>query len=157
MQPSKDKESSQEEELILVELTSDELRFIEQHRAIYGEVKAGVTYSEKPRYLETTVETPDKIITAKYHPLTTKWREGSKKRNPNKITFAILHDGKSTLEIAGYRNSDRDKFFIFLNGERLRCQIDDWRRMFRGLNRLGHHLGIYGRKRYKKRRKKPPI
>lgn len=151
-----DKESSQEEGLLLIEVTRDELEFLEQHRAIYGETIKGETYSERPPYLITTMETPDKIVSAKYHPLNTKWSDTPKKRNSNKIVFGKFSDGRNRLELSSYLNSDRDKFFCFLNGERISLDIDDWRRFFRSLNRIRAFLGMTGKKSRRKRRKKDP-
>ena len=149
-----DEESSQNEDYLLAEVTRDELELINQHRAIYSKVKHGETFSLQPRQFTSRIETEDEVTEVKYHPLTVKTNNYSKNRSKYKISHGKVSDGKNNLEIASYTNSNRIGFIVFLNGERLYCQIDEWRKFFRMFNRVGHYLGILGQKKRKKRRKK---
>lgn len=149
-QPIEEKEDG----LILVELTLDELALINRHRAIYSEVKEGVTFSEKPAYLETTVETPDKLIKLKYSPLTTKIQDIPKKRNPNKISFGKWSDGRNRLEFATYRNSVGQSWFVFLNGEKITLSKWQWKSFVSTIMKIGHYFRVIYPKGRKKRRKK---
>jgi len=94
-----------------------------------------------------------------------------KAKNPNKIVFGKIENFGNRLEVCAYKNEVkphpmwRDNpekaklegipkiypktFFLFLNGEHIQMQIDDWRRLYRIFNRVGHYFGILGRKRQK--------
>ena len=100
---------------------------------------------------------------------------GRKAKNPNKIVFGTINKLSSRLELCAYKNDvkpnplwlkDPNKarlegipkiypktFLLFVNGEWITLDIDDWRRLYRIFNRIGHYFGILGRKKAKKRPK----
>lgn len=92
-------------------------------------------------------------------------------KNPLKTSFGIIKKGDDRLEFCMYHNvikpppdelpsnvidlrkkrtdSIPEKWLLFLNGEHISLEIDDWRRMFRIMNKIGHYFGILGRKKRK--------
>jgi hypothetical protein len=149
MPPTKANESSQDDGLILVELTPDELLWINQQRAIYGEIKKGISWSGKPAYLDTTIETPDKIIEIKYHPLTTEWNERKKTRNPNKVSFGVILWGKSRFEAYSYKPLRLNDVALSLNGKTIWINKFRARILMSISMKIALHFGIIGRKRRK--------
>ena len=99
-----------------------------------------------------------------------------KGKNPNKITFGKVTNFSDKLEFCAYKNEVKpnpmwlndptkaklegipkiypNKFLIFLNGEYIALDIDDWRKIYRIMNKIGHYFGVLGRKKAKKRSKK---
>lgn len=98
-------------------------------------------------------------------------RINRKAKNPDKIVFGKIENFGNRLEVCAYKNEVkvhpmwRDNpemaklegipkiypktFLIYLNGEYITMQIDDWRRLYRIWNRVGHYFGILGRKKHK--------
>ena len=95
--------------------------------------------------------------------------------NPAKITFGSIRYGSTHLEFCTYKNVLRPrkdtvdpnvidlskkftettphKWFIFINGEYIGLEIDDWRKCFRIMNKIGNYFGVLGRKKAKTRDK----
>lgn len=93
--------------------------------------------------------------------------------NPLKITFGIVKSGNAQLEFCAYKNvlkpnrniidpnvtdlskkiteTTPQKWLIFVNGEYIALEIDDWRKCFRIMNKIGNYFGVLGRKKAKKR------
>lgn len=147
-------DESKKANLLLIEVTRDEAELLNRFRAIYTEVKKGKTYREKPTYVTTTVETPDKIVQIEYNPLTTEFTEHSKSRSPDTISFGTLFDGQARLDFISYPKFNRIGFYIYLKGHRFWVDRDNWRKLFRINNKTGGFLGVLGRNARNKRRKK---
>ena len=92
-------------------------------------------------------------------------------RNPLKESFGVIKKGDDRLEFCIYHNiikpppdtlppdvidlrkkrtgSIPEKWLVFLNGEHISLEIDDWRRIYRIMNKIGGYFGILGRKKAK--------
>lgn len=93
------------------------------------------------------------------------------KKNPLKKSFGVIKKGDDRLEFCIYNqiikpppdelppdvidlrkkrtDSISEKWLLFLNGEHISLEIDDWRRMYRIMNKIGHYFSILGRKKAK--------
>ena len=137
---------------ILGLFTLDEYELVQRDRAEYGEIKKGVTYSNFPRTLKTTVETPDKIIEAKYPRSDFKYTEITKKPNPNKKSFGRITVGLSKLEVYTYIRGVNGKsiklntVILSLNNERIELNAFNTRFLMSLVMKIARHLGILCRK-----------
>ena len=143
---------------ILGLLTLDEYELIQRERAEYGEIKKGVTYSNFPRTLKTTVETPDKIIEVKYPRSDFKYTETPKKPSQNKKSFGRITVGLSRLELYTYirdvsgKKVTRNTVVLSLNNERIELNVFNTRFLLSLVVKICNHLGVLGRKRGKTRK-----
>ena len=145
-------------DVYLTLLTSDELELIKRDRAEYITIEKGVTFSSRPRTLESTMETPDKIIKIKYPRSDFKYTETPKKPNPNKKSFGRITVGLSKLEVYTYirgvdgKSIKLNTVILSLNNERIELNAFNTRFLMSLVMKIARHLGVLGRKRGKTRK-----
>lgn len=94
-------------------------------------------------------------------------------RNPDKISFGIIEKQNVRLEFCAYKTTLKPNpnvsdpnikdisgitiksypkgFLLYVDQSWIWLDIDDWRRLFRIMNRIGHFFGVLGRKKAKKK------
>lgn len=71
-------------------------------------------------------------------------------KNPDKITFGSISDGRNRLELCSYDKIYAHEGFIFLNGERIMMDKYQWRKLMSLTSKMGHFFGFMKRKKAKK-------
>jgi hypothetical protein len=85
---------------------------------------------------------PRKIITMRRYREPIIYEEQDLTKNPEKIVFAIITDGcGNRLELFGYKNNP-EKAFFSLNGQIVRAEVWEWRKIQSGIMKMGKFLGV---------------
>lgn len=78
-----------------------------------------------------------------------KYEIENKERNPDKITFGSISDGKNRLEACSYDKQYAMNAFIFLNGERIYIDKYTGRKLYALIVRMGWFLGVQKKRKLK--------
>lgn len=68
------------------------------------------------------------------------------KKNPDKVSFGQIFDGRNRLEIASYDKTYHSEGFIFLNGERVMIDKFQWRKLMGSLIKMGNFFKVMNHK-----------
>lgn len=71
------------------------------------------------------------------------------KKNPEKISFGVITRYNDRIEFYSYRDKFSD-WWISVNMNQFKLDRDDWKKIFRIMNKIGHFLGLYKGKRRSK-------
>ena len=71
-------------------------------------------------------------------------------RNPDKITFGIVSDGRNRLEACSYDKEYAQLGFVFLNGERIMVDKFMARKLMGLTSRMAHFFGLTKHRKPKK-------